>query len=262
MVLQQLQELSLAPDHRALERDDWDWREHFEFALPPSLSSLHSTLTALKFEGEWSGILPPALPHLTGLQVLHLICRIRPAGMLRHVASLSRLRSLWIDDVAELVASPNLLCQLTALRDLHLEIPYVRRLPVQLFRLPAQLERLKIWDSYELRSAPCTLDGLDRLTSLSLYAVEFTQLPDSLCQLGSLKKLQLVCLHELRILPRDFGCLTSLQELKFVECEKLQELSVRDEQLPALREVLIDWCPLLRVCMDAREKLKVVMDPN
>ena len=68
VVLQQLQELTLVPPYHAGEPADWDWREHYEFSLPPSLSSLHSTLTALKFEGEWSGILPPTLPHLTGLQ--------------------------------------------------------------------------------------------------------------------------------------------------------------------------------------------------
>jgi Leucine-rich repeat (LRR) protein len=83
---------------------------------------------------------------------------------------------------------------------------------------------LSIIGCSRLEALPAEIGKLQRLERIFLCRVSLRELPPELCQLHSLKRLQLNDLAGLEILPRDLGLLKALESLTIIECPSLRQL--------------------------------------
>ena len=218
---------------------------------------------------------PKFLHHLTQLQELDLSDnRDRHDVVQDSWVQLKHLKKLDISGCG-LRYFPDVLCQLTGLRQLHMKMNNnIGSLPKTMVQLK-NLEVLDVW-SCGLEDFPEVICQLTALHKLSIGGNWIEFLPESLAQLQNLQKLnvadcgltvfpevicQLIGLHKLNIsenwievLPESLAHLQNLQKLNVADCgltvfpevigklHCLQELQIHENVIATMTEVLVkDW---------------------
>ncbi|KAI9164930.1 hypothetical protein LWI28_004670 [Acer negundo] len=77
------------------------------------------------------------------------------------------------------------------------------------------------------------------------YCNDLEELPDGLCDIVSLKKLNITNCHNLSTLPEDIGKLVNLEELRLTSCTDLSELPEMVAKLSNLKLLDISGCPCI-----------------
>lgn len=173
-----------------------------------------------------------------------VILDLEDCGLSRLPASvgvLSALEELWLCGNG-LLALPESLVGLRALRRLDLDQNCLTTLPEGLFVLPT-LEALYV-NGNSLASLPPALAQLDSLRELRLSGNKFGEAPEVVGSLHNLRALWIAD-NELRDLPVSWYSLTSLTELD-VSGNRIEVLPARIAQLPQLQELTLDRNPSLR----------------
>ena len=228
-----------------------------EFGDMPALRSLFLSGNQLKD-------LPESIGQLTNLKTLDL-ANNQISKLPESIGKLSQLNELKVNDNAlrklpdsigqltqltsvdlcknQLTSLPESIAELSKLQSLYLINNYFKVLPDCITCLPV-LEALTISNNTPGRSIsiPDTIGALP-LTSLSFRNADFTELPEAITAMKTLKKLYLPY-SRLTDLPASIGNLTGLTDLELYGSENLTLLPKELASLPALRNIDLEGCPL------------------
>ncbi|KAJ1685384.1 hypothetical protein LUZ63_016774 [Rhynchospora breviuscula] len=199
--------------------------------------------------------LPECICSLYNLQYFTLSdCSLLPE-CIGNLVSLEELEIIGCD----LQVVPDSLCQLRALRKLHLWGINFEELPPNMGNL-VSLEELIIFDCDNMRVLPlsfCQLKILHELKIIKCSKLE--ELPPDMGNLISLEKLKISFCYNLRVLPVSLCQLKVLQELEIIECSRLEELPPDMGNLVSLEKLIISNCHDLRMLPVSLCQLKVLL---
>ena len=128
---------------------------------------------------------------------------------------------------------PEVICQLSSLKTLHLEMNNLSTLPESIGNL-LSLEKLILWQNL-FTTFPEAILNLTSLKDLDLSSNQLTTIPESIGQLTSLKKLT-IRINELTTLPESIGNLKSLKCLN-LENNRLSALPESIKNLKSLKSL-------------------------
>ena len=229
--------------------------------LPDSTGNL-SRLRHLDISGTPIGKLPPSLKDARSLQTL-IAREVRsPQTLLEGLTCLPALESLDLGQVGfqgpNLDVSPLRSCrrlrELT-LQNVRVELPawFGGAWPLEKLNLwvdglsEASLQSLRPLASLRVLYLPCRelpglppwLGELSNLEELPLFSPRGQTLPDSICALGNLRKLEIDAARELQTLPKAIDGLAELRDLTLKACDGLARLPDSFGRLSSLERLTI-----------------------
>ena len=166
------------------------------------------------------------------------------------IGHLTALKSLSLL-LCALTRLPESMGQLTALQDLNLTLcTHLVELPDSMGQLTA-LQRLDLTGCTGFVRFPDIIGQLTALQSLNLSQSDFIEVPDIIGQLTALRVLDLTYSSILSELPDSIGHLAALQRLILSECRGLARLPDSIGHLNALQELNLSGCFRLKSLPDS-----------
>ncbi|PWA50024.1 TMV resistance protein N [Artemisia annua] len=115
----------------------------------------------------------------------------------------------------------------------------LKRLPWEMICKLTSLQKLDLFDSFNLPEISHEIGSLISLKHLNLSGNTFSSLPDSLCQLHQLTKIELYYCTNLKSIP---DLPPSIKDLQANYCENLVNLPSNCSELQFLRELWLNDC--------------------